>query len=145
MENYELLHGSCNADYAWKVDSSKSTSGVYRHINTEAKFMSPCDATKEAVFLRKICAELDRPLPPVMIRTDFLSRPRLLDNLVHHDLTPHLKTQYHYTREMVADGAFTFEFVVTDTMVTDSLTKDVGRARSRTCLRHIGVQSMQGF
>ena len=88
---------------------------------------------------------LSCPQASVIIRTGNLLSLKLIVNPLHHDLTKHIKTQYHYTREMVATGEVRFKFVATARMVIDNLTKEVSRTKTRYCSQHMGLTPRKGF
>ena len=113
--------------------------------STEAEYLAACFATKEAVFLRNLIQGIGRPQKTIVVCTDNASSQKLIGNPIHHELTKHIKTQYHYTCEMVRKGEVSFVFVPTRQMVADSLTKEVGKEKTRFCSMHMGIRPKQGF
>ena len=70
--------------------------------SSEAEYIASCLAAKEAVFLRKMHADLRRPRKALVISIDNISSLRLIGNPIHHELTEHIRVQYHCVRELVA-------------------------------------------
>ena len=63
----------------------------------EAKYVTSCSASCEAVWLKKILSNLfDLQLDATCIHYDNQSCVKLLENLVFHDKSKHIKIKYHY-------------------------------------------------
>jgi hypothetical protein len=104
------LVGFTDADYAGYLDSCKSTSGfLFLHLGcavawgshrqtctttstTEAEYIAASDATKEAIWLRRLLIQIDSfPTKPVRLMCNNQSSIRLVHNPVHHNRTKHIQ------------------------------------------------------
>ena len=101
--------------------------------STEAEYISACFAAKEAVFLQ-------RPQKTVLIKCDNTSALGLMGNPIHHEMTKHIRTEYHYVRKLILFGEVRFERVETKQMIADSLTKEVEKGKTRCCADIMGVR-----
>ncbi len=131
---YVFLLGESTISWKSKRQTSVALS------STEAEYMGACFATKEAVWLRRMLAELGIvSAAPTLVYTDNQSSIKLINNPVHHERTKHIDIQYHFTREQVDNGILTFEYISTDLQVADSLTKGVGGDKIAFCNRGMGL------
>ena len=72
----------------------------------EAEYIVASDASKEAIWLRKLLASLfGDVLETTVIHCDNHSCVKLFENLVFHDRSKHIEMRYHYLRDMVQKGA----------------------------------------
>ena len=53
----------------------------------------------------------------------------------------HIDVAYHFARERVARGEINFEYISTDKMIADMLTKAVPPAKHDFCCKGMGLQS----
>ena len=58
----------------------------------------------------------------------------LIENPVHHQRTKHIDIRYHLIREQVIIYCTYVEYLQTDLMVADCLTKPVGRIKLEYCI-----------
>lgn len=101
----------------------------------EAEYIAQAETACEAVWLRGLLGELgilDTILedgypknisPPTAIFADNQGAIKLTENPEYHRKTKHIPTKYHKTRELVQDGVVQFEWIPTEQMVADGLTK----------------------
>jgi hypothetical protein len=69
---------------------------------TEAKYIALSVEVDEAVWIRKILADLfDHEMDSTIIHCDNQSYGKLYENLVFHDKSKHIEIKYHYIRDMV--------------------------------------------
>ena len=68
----------------------------------EEEYVAACSASCEAVWPRKLLSGLFYlQLDATCIHCDNQSCVKLLENLVFHDKSKHIKIKYHYIRDMV--------------------------------------------
>ena len=96
-------------------------------------------ATKEALWLHKIGHDLKLPMDTVTIYGDNQSALKLLRNPISSARSQHIDVAYHFTRERVARKEIGFEYVCTDNMVADSLTKALPEAKHHKCTELMGI------
>jgi hypothetical protein len=85
---------------------------------TEAEYMAAGAGSKEALWLRKLWADLKLTRGPVAMRMfgDNQSALALIKNPVHHQRTKHIDIIYHALRGRVVRGEVMFEFCPTQDM-----------------------------
>ena len=151
------LRAYCDADYAGDVDTRRSTTGYVFLLNggaiswssrrqqtvaastTEAEYMAAANAVKEALWVRKLLADLRQPVGTVLIRADNQSAIKLLKNPIFGQRSKHIDVAYHFARERVALQDVEFQYVDTKLMVADVLTKAVPEAKLAFCRAGMGV------
>jgi hypothetical protein len=125
--NKTELTGYCDADYAGDLDTRRSTTGYVFMKNegaiswssrlqptvavstTEAEYMAAAHAVKEALWLRKLHADITgRPTVAVRILCDNQAALHLLKNQVTSSWAKHIDVIYHFAREHVARNEVKF-------------------------------------
>jgi transposase InsO family protein len=145
-----VLIGASDADWSGNVDDRRSTSGYSFHIqrssaaiswrstkqpvvalsSTEAEYVSMSVAAQEAVFLRAILKELgfEQQKSTVLLQ-DNQGAICLSKNPGNHKRTKHIDIRHHYIRDLVSDGIIIPQYVSTEFMEADVLTKNLGRIK----------------
>ncbi|MCO5588830.1 hypothetical protein L7F22_042790 [Adiantum nelumboides] len=119
------LKGFCDSDMARDVDTRKSTSGYVFTLaggavswcsrlqkivvlsTTEAEYISAIEASKEAIWLARLCSEFGLPDKAPMLGCDSHSAICLAKNAMFHARTKHIAVRYHFIREVLEDGLIT--------------------------------------
>lgn len=91
--------------------------------STEAEYMSLTDTCKEALFLRKFMKEILNKTLRVVIYNDNQSAQKLCKNSMFHARTKHIDIRHHFIRENVSNGTIDVQYLCTNDMVADLLTK----------------------
>ena len=118
-----LLHGYADSDWAGSPIDRKSTTGYcfgfgsamiswcsrkqgsIAQSTTEVEYIATGDATKEAVWLRKLISGLfGNPLETTMLNCGNQRCIKITENPVFHDKSKHIEMKYHYIRDMVQKG-----------------------------------------
>lgn len=106
--------------------------------------MAQTQATKEAIWLTRLLTELDvgfgLPIKPVLIKADNQGAIALTKNPRFHSRTKHIDIQWHFVRDQVETGAVSFEWVATQEMAADGLTKALSNEKHKTFIHQIGLQ-----
>ena len=152
-----LVIGYCDADYAGDLDTRRSTTGYVFILHggaitwlskrqstvavstTEAEYVAAAQATKEALWLRVLLADLGIVVNTFPIRADNQSALKLLKNPVVSNRAKHIDVVYHFARERVVKGDVKFDYICTDEMLADMLTKPVPRSKLELCCEGIGM------
>jgi Reverse transcriptase (RNA-dependent DNA polymerase) len=152
-----VLHGFCDADYGRCIDTRKSTTGYVFTIaggavswsskkqptvaasTTEAEYMAASAAVKEALWLRKLLADLGVPVATVLMSCDSTGALTLVDKPVLSERSKHIDVHHHFVRERVALGQVAFRYVHTSANPADMLTKPLGPTK------HLAFCSMFGM
>ena len=85
--------------------------------------MAATHASKEAVWLQRLCSGIGLVQQAVRLDCDSQSAIFLAKNPSYHSKTKHIYVQYHFVRDMVEEKKVFLEKVDTLKNVTDSLTK----------------------
>ena len=159
--NTELV-GYCDSDYAGDLDTRRSTTGYVFTINggaitwssrrqqtvaastTEAEYMAAAAATKEALWLRKLMGDLQKPVSTVKIQADNQGAIKLLEE--PHHITAIQAYRRHLPLCKGASGRkeVAFEYVNTELMIADNLTKSVAESKHAFCCASMGVLGSGG-
>jgi len=113
-----------DADWGGDLDTRRSTTGyvfkVYDGIvawksrrqatvalsTTEAEYMAAADATRQAIWLRRLLDDLKLGLgaDPHPILNDNMGTLAISKNPVHHERTKHIGMRHHFIREKIEDN-----------------------------------------
>ena len=153
----EPLVGYCDADYAGDVDSRRSTTGyvflmyggaaswssrlqpTVAASTVEAEYMSAAQAGKEALWLRKLCADLGITGGTIQIYGDNQGALRLLKHPIASQRSKHIDIMHHFVRERVARGELRYDYIPTAQMTADILTKALDATKFKTCCEMLGM------
>ncbi len=113
-------------EWSFKRQQCVSTSSA------EAEYVGECNAAKEVTFLVQVLKEVGydgSDTNPTTILADNQAAIKMGSNPVNHPRAKHIDTSYHYVRNKVEEGAIRLEYIPTDPMVADGLTKplDAGK------------------
>ncbi|KAJ9507798.1 hypothetical protein QJQ45_019293, partial [Haematococcus lacustris] len=151
------LVGFCDSDYASCKQSRRSTTGYVFILSgatvsvrsklqttvatstTEAEYQAAADATREALFLRKLLHELCAVTGPVPILCDSQGAVALVKNPVESQRSKHIAVMHHMARERVWRGEVEFSYCPTADMVADALTKALPGPKFVSCKAGMGV------
>jgi hypothetical protein len=128
-----LLYG-CAVSWQSRKQRSTALSSV------EAEYMATASAVKEAIWWRGFLTELGVPPPgPTLIYSDSQGSIALAKNPDHHDRTKHIDLRYHFIREQLAARAIRTDFIGTELMLADVLTKPLSRDRHEALVSQMGL------
>ena len=109
----------------------------------EAEYMAQTQASKEAIWITRLLAELDlghqAPKIPVTIKADNQGAIALTKDPKFHTRTKHIDIQWHFVREKILSGAVEFKYCPTDQMAADGLTKALDKVKFSRFVRLIGM------
>ena len=97
---------------------------------TEAKYIAIIQATKEALWFRKLQQNLALFIEtqgPVIIKEDNQSAIVLAIKYQFHDRRKHIDIRHHYIRELVESKLVTLNYCNTDEMIADAFIKSLPR------------------
>ncbi|PSC67067.1 Retrovirus-related Pol poly from transposon TNT 1-94, partial [Micractinium conductrix] len=141
----------CDADHAGDIDTRRSTTGYAFIFNggaiswasrlqptvaastTEAEYIAAATTIKEGMWLRKLFQDLSLDLHTVAICADSQTALKLLKNPIVSNRSKHIDVVHHFARERVARNEVTFEYISTESMVADALTKPVPATKFNFC------------
>lgn len=151
------LVGYSDSDYAGDLDTRRSTTAFvwtlhagavsWRSVlqptvalsTAEAEYMAAASAAREALWWRKLCADLGEPAKAPTIYSDSQCALALVRNPVVSQRSKHIDVLHHFVRERAARGEVAFQYCGTERMVADALTKVVGVQKFTWCRSLMGL------
>jgi hypothetical protein len=125
-----FLHGYADVDWVGSPVDRKSTSGYYFNVGsgmiswssrkqgsiaqstTEAEYIAASDASKEAVWLRKLVFGLfGDKLKTMVVHCDNQSCIKLTKNYVFHNRSKHIDMKYLYIRDLVQRKTVKLQYI----------------------------------
>jgi hypothetical protein len=108
----------------------------------EAEYMETTHASKEAIWLHRLCSGIG--LVQQDVRTDYDSQSEifLAKNPTYHSKTKHIDVQYHFMRDMVEDKKVLLMKVDSLENFAYSLTKSVSTEKFSWCGGSVGIYSL---
>jgi hypothetical protein len=107
---------------------------------TKAEYMATSQCTKEAIWLRKLMADVGLvQVGATTIRCDNQGCIALAKNPTHHSRTKHIDIQHHFIREKLESGEIGLKYCPTQDMVADVLTKALAKERHENLTRSMGL------
>lgn len=94
----------------------------------EAEFIAAAMGVKEALWARKLLAELCGFAPVVPLRVDNQSAITVITQPTagQNGKTKHIDVQFHFVRERCQRGELNVQFVPTESQLADMFTKQLG-------------------
>jgi len=154
------INGYCDADFAGDIDTRRSTTGYIFTLNggaiswssrrqqtvavstAEAEYMAAAYAVKEALWLRKLAADLQLDTATTVIYGDNQAAIKLLKNPISSLRSKHIDVIYHFAREHLISKEIEFVYISTDVMIADVLTKAVPKAKHLICMKGMGMHKL---
>ncbi|XP_074325473.1 secreted RxLR effector protein 161-like [Apium graveolens] len=154
----EVLIGYSDSDLAGNIEDRKSTGGMVFYLNKslitwtsqkqkcvalsscEAEFMAATAAACQAVWLRKLLAQItEYDIGPVTLFIDNKSAIDLAKNPVFHGRSKHIDIRYHFIRECVENGEIIVKHVRSAEQRADFLTKALAAVKFEIMRNLLGV------
>jgi hypothetical protein len=154
------LHGFCDSDWGADRDDRRSVTGYVfmlgggavswqskkQHTvalsSVEAEYMASTQATKEALWWRTFLIELGMPdTLTTVIHSDSQGSIALSKNPEHHARSKHIDIRHHFVREQVAAGTVALQYVSTNDMIADVLTKALSKMQHTRLINAMGVRT----
>jgi hypothetical protein len=124
------------------------TSGLQRTVaasTCEAEYIAACAAAKNALWLRKLLADLSRETTSVDIRVPIRGDNTAALSLLNEpgsgsrSTSKYIDLAYHFARDRVERGEISFSYVSTSEMLADALTKAIPRPAFQATLQAWGM------
>eukprot|EP00253_Pinus_taeda_P011441 PITA_11441 len=110
---------------------------------TEAEYMAATHASKEQVWLQRLCSSMGLVQGAIRIDCDSQSAIFLAKNPAYHSKTKHIDDQYHFVRDMIEDKKELLVKVDTLKNTVDALTKYVSSKKFSWCRETMGVSGLE--
>jgi hypothetical protein len=155
------FHGFCDSDWGADIDDRRSMTGYVFMLgggavswqskkqptvalsSVEAEYMAATQATREAMWWRTLLHELGiQSYPTTVIHSDSQGSIALSKNPEHHARSKHIDIRHHFVREQVAAGTVALQYVPTEEMLADVLTKPLSSDKHTKLVRNMGVHSV---
>lgn len=154
------LHAFTDADFASDDDSRKSVSGyviklanasiswsskrqsIVAQSSTEAEYIAMSHAAKEIIWTLQLMSQIMPDTTKIRCCTLFCDNQSAMRWAEVNGYKPgrkHIDIRYHYVAEQIKDGKLKLEYVSTNLMTADSLTKAVTKAKHTLCAQQAGV------
>ena len=101
--------------------------------------MAAAHATKEALWIHKLLLDFGRPETTIRILADNQGAIKLIRNPISSVRSKHIDVMYHFVRERAENKEVSFEYIPSDKMIADVLTKPVPLAKLTFCLQGLGM------
>lgn len=124
---------------SWKSSKQETVADS----TTESEYIAACEATKEAVWLKKFILELGvvpSILDPVELFCDNNGAIAQAKEPWSHQKLKHILRRYHLIREIVERGDVKISKVAGEDNVADPLTKALARAKHERHVRSMGLR-----
>lgn len=158
--NLHNLTGWTDSDWAGCTQSRRSTAGYIFNIGSgaiswsskrqstvalsscEAEYMGQTQATKEAIWLRRLLGELNAvndQMTATVIYGDNQGALALARNPQFHARTKHIEVHHHFAREKQASGEVDFQYTHTSDQIADGLTKPLPKDKFVSFREALGI------
>eukprot|EP00253_Pinus_taeda_P033555 PITA_33555 len=157
---FRYLRGTSDYDSVEDLDHRRSTSGYVFNLfggavswmskkqsivalsTIEGEYMAATHASKEAVWLQRLCSSMGLVHGAIRIDCDSQSAFFLAKNPAYHSKTKHIDVQYHFVRDMIEDKKVLLVKVDTLKNTTDALTKSVSFEKFSWCRETMGIAGL---
>ena len=110
----------------------------------EAEYVALARAAQEAIWLKRLLADLDFGInAPMVINEDNQSAICLAKNPKNHPKTKRIDIKYHYIRELVMSNQIEIQYCPTSDMLADIFTKGLSAERFNKFRMVLGLCSFQ--
>lgn len=145
-QHYEMI-GYCDSDFAGDTETRKSTTGYVIYFcggpiswcsrkqpvvalsSTEAEYIAAADCVKELLFLKTLLEELVGETVKIKLMMDNQSAMTLIKNGQFNRRSKHIDVRFHFINEKVKEGLIKIEYLATEEMIADILTKPLNNIK----------------
>ncbi|KAJ1525556.1 hypothetical protein ONE63_010361 [Megalurothrips usitatus] len=125
------------ADGAVSWDSRKQRSVALSSV--EAEHVALTDWAKEALFLTSVMEEILGKKTSINIRCDSQGAIATAQHEGPTKRLKHIDIRLHFVKALIQDGRMKIEYVPTEDMVADALTKQLSAEKHRGCILQMGM------
>lgn len=158
----ELLYSLVDADWAANMMDRRSYSG-YAFIllgaviswearkqrtaslsSTKSEYLAISEATKEALYLKELLNEIGIRCESIRLYNDSQSAQKLANSSGFHSRTKHIDVRHHFIRQKQQNGDICLEYMPTEKMPADVLTKGLSADKHARCIAALGLTNTYG-
>eukprot|EP00253_Pinus_taeda_P031848 PITA_31848 len=133
LDQRRSTSGMCLTIFGGVVSWMSKKQSVVALSTTEVEYMVATHASKEAVWLQRLCSNMGLLQGAMRIDYDTQSAIFLAKNLAYHSETKYIDVQYHFVRDMIEDKKVLLVKVDTLKNIADALTKFVSSEKFSWC------------
>jgi hypothetical protein len=134
--------GMCLTLFGGEISWMRKRQVVVALSTTEVEYMVATHASKESLWLQRLCSSIGLVQQYIRIDYDNQSTIFLAKNPTYHSKTKHIDIQYHFVRDMVEENKVLLMKVDTLKNVADSLTKYVTTEKLSWCRGSMGIDAL---
>lgn len=125
------------------VSWTSKKQSVIAQSSTEAEYVAVSEAAKQAVWIRHFLYSIGKGAiyrhGPTTIYEDNQGAIKIADNPVNHPRTKHIAVRYHAIQDHVSNGEIRLEYLRSDKMVADGLTKATNHVTQKQLVDSLGL------
>ena len=106
----------------------------------EAEYIAAAAAIKEGLWLRTLFGDFGVIISPLQLFGDNQGALKLLSNPLSNVRSKHIDIAHHFARERVMRREVSINYISTDSMVADILTKAVPKEKVILCRSALGLK-----
>jgi transposase InsO family protein len=110
--------------------------------STESEYMALCEGAKEAAFIRSLLHECLGKYLSVTLYNDSQSAQKICMSHINHSRSKHIDIRHHYVRQVVKDKIVDLQYLPTERMPADVLTKSLGKDKHFSCVSNLGLKTV---
>jgi hypothetical protein len=98
---------------------------------------------KEALWIRNLLHEIGFEQQTTLIQQDNQSTIALANNLTNHSRTKHIDIAHHFIRKQIEQKNIELQYCPTSEIISDILTKPLGRLKFEMNRDNLGLRNIQ--
>ena len=114
----------CGGPIQWKATKQS----LIAASTAEAEYIALSEATKEAIWLRKLLKDFRIPVGAIPLYEDNQACIKILENPVYHARTKHIGIKVHLVRDYFEKGEIVVPYISTHEQLADIFTKPLPKA-----------------
>ena len=142
---FKSTTGFCYMINGAPVSWTSKRQSITAQSTTESEYIALSEAGKQAVWLRHLLYALRKShvytKKSTLIYADNQGSIDLSANPVFHSRTKHIQVRYHAIREYIENGEIRVQFLPTDRMLADGLTKGLDHVKFARMIEGLGLSN----
>lgn len=127
------------------IASSARKQATVSRSSTKAKYKAVANATTEIIWVQPLLRELGVSQgQPLVLWCDNIDATYLSSNPVFHAQTKHIKVDYHFVRERIAQKLLHIKFISSKDQLADIFTKPLSKPQFEGCKRNLNLLCTSG-